>query len=48
MLEEEDGKGSVFRVAKQMVGLNRDIAAGGCVKGVDGRTVVKEEGMMQG
>ena len=33
MLEEEDGKGSVFRVAKQMVGLNKDITASGCVKG---------------
>src|SRR5437899_10153489 len=40
MLEEEDGKGSVFRVAKQMVGLNKDITASECVKGVDGRTVV--------
>ena len=26
MLEEEDGMGSVFRVAKQMVWLNKDIA----------------------
>ena len=33
MLEEEDGKGNVFRVAKQMVGLNKDITASGCVKG---------------
>ena len=32
VLEEEDGKGNVFRVAKQMVGLNKDIAASGCVK----------------
>src|SRR2546425_504876 len=47
MLEEEDGKGSVFRVAKQMVGLNKDIAASGWVKGVDGRIVVEEEGIMQ-
>ena len=44
ILEEEDGKGSVFRVAKQMVRLNKDITASGCVKGVDGRTVVEEEG----
>src|SRR3989442_8443055 len=47
MLEEEDGTGNVFRVAKQMVGLNKDIAASGCVKGVDGRIVVEEEGIMQ-
>src|SRR3989441_6535610 len=47
MLEEEDGKGSVFRVAKQMFGLNKDIAASGCVKGVDERIVVEEEGIMQ-
>src|SRR2546425_1622123 len=47
MLEEEDGKGCVFRVAKQMVGLNKDIAASGCVRGVDGRIVVEEEGIMQ-
>src|SRR5206468_10174929 len=43
MLEEEDGKGSVFRVAKPVVGMNKDITASGCVKGVDGRTVVEEE-----
>src|SRR6184192_3909247 len=47
MLEEEDGKGTVFRIAKQMVELNKDICASGCVKGVDGRTVVEEEGIMQ-
>src|SRR3989442_1912779 len=46
-LEEEDGKGTVFRIAKQMVELNKDISASGCVKGVDGRTVVEEEGIMQ-
>src|SRR6267154_125457 len=47
MLMEEDGKGNVFRVAKQMVGLNKDITASGCVKGVDGRTIVAEEKIMQ-
>src|SRR6266516_3138462 len=47
MLVEEDGKGNVFRVAKQMVGLNKDITASGCVKGVDGRTIVEEGGIMQ-
>ena len=33
MLVEDDGKGNVFRVAKQMGGLNKDIMASGCVKG---------------
>ena len=40
MLVEEDGKGNMFRVAKQMVGLNKDITASGCVKTVDGRTIM--------
>src|SRR6267154_1468222 len=39
-------KGNVFRVAKQMVRLNKDITASGCVKGVDGRTIVEEEKIM--
>src|SRR4051812_49902388 len=30
-----------------MVGLNKDITASGCVRGVDGRTIVEEEGIMQ-
>ena len=47
MLEAEDGRGNVFRVAKQMVGLNKDITASGCVRGKDGRTIVEEEGIMQ-
>src|SRR5437899_12868906 len=47
MLEAEDGKENVFRVAKQMVGLKKDITASGCVRGIDGRTIVEEEGIMQ-
>ena len=43
MLVEEDGKGNVYRVAKQMVGLNKNITVSGCVKGADGRTIVEEE-----
>src|SRR2546425_7014705 len=46
MLVEEDGKGNVFRVAKQMVGLNKDVTASGCVKGVDGRIIVEEKKIM--
>src|SRR5437867_11492239 len=30
-----------------MVGLNKDITASGCVRGIDGRTIVEEEGIMQ-
>ena len=38
-----DGKGNVFRVAKEIVGLNKDITASGRVKGADGITIVEEE-----
>src|SRR6266516_1526865 len=41
------GKGNVFRVAKQMVELNKDITASGCVMGVYGVTIVEEERIMQ-
>ena len=47
MLEAEDGKGNVFRVAKQMVGLNKDITVSGCVRGIDGRTIEEEEGWVK-
>src|SRR3989441_13001861 len=30
-----------------MVGLNKDITARGCMRGIDGRTIVEEEGIMQ-
>ena len=43
ILVEEDGKGNVFRVAKQMIELNKYIIASGCVKGVDGRTIGGKE-----
>ena len=46
MFVEEDGKGNAFRVAKQMVGLNKDVTASGCVKGVDGRIIVEEKKIM--
>jgi len=47
MLVEEDGKGNVFRVAKQMVGLNKYITVSGRVKGMDGRTIVEEKKIMR-
>ena len=38
-LEEAENKGTVFRVAKQIVRRNKDVVGGGCVKGADGRIV---------
>src|SRR5260221_3765 len=43
LLDDEDEKGHVFRVAKQMVRKNRDVVGGGCVKDRDGKIVVEEE-----
>ena len=44
---EEDEKGNVFRVAKQMVRRNRDVVGAGCVKGSDGKIVVDEDKLME-
>jgi hypothetical protein len=41
-LEEADGKGNVFRIAKQIVSKNRDVVAGGCVKDQEGKIVVED------
>ena len=46
-LDEEDSKGTVFRVAKQMVRKNREVVGGGCVKDTNGKMVVEEEEMME-
>jgi hypothetical protein len=46
-LDEEDGKGTVFRVAKQIVRNNRDVVGGGCVKDTDGKIVVDEDKMLE-
>jgi len=46
MLEKEDAKGNLFRVAKQMVKRNRDVVGGGCVKDVDGTIVVDDSRIM--
>ena len=45
-LEGEDGKGNVFRLAKQLVSKNRDVSAS-CVKGDDGKIVVEEDKLME-
>ena len=47
MLDEEDGKGTVFRVAKQMVRSNRDVVGGGCVKDVNGKIVVDDKKILE-
>jgi len=46
-LDVEDRKGTVFRVAKQIVRKNRDVVGGGCVKDTDGKIVVEEERLME-
>jgi Reverse transcriptase (RNA-dependent DNA polymerase) len=40
-LEEADGKGSVFRVVKQMVRTNRDVVGDGCIKDERGKIVAE-------
>ena len=46
MLDEEEAKGNIFRVAKQMVKNNRDVVGGVCVKDTDSRTVVDDGKLM--
>ena len=46
-LDEEDSKGTLFRVAKQIVRKNREVVGGGCVKDTDGRMVVEDDEMME-
>jgi hypothetical protein len=43
MLDTQVEKGTVFRVAKQMVGKNRDVVGAGSVKGMDGKIVTGED-----
>ena len=42
MLDSENEKGTVFRVAKQMVGRNRDVVGTGCVRDGKGKIVSDE------
>ena len=42
-LESADGKGELFRVAKQIVRKNKEVVGGGCVKDRKGKLVVDEE-----
>ena len=47
MLEEEDRKGTVFRVSKQIVRKNEDVVGGGCVNVTDDKIVVEEKKLMK-
>ena len=43
MLDEEDRKGMVFRVATQIVKKNGEVLDESCVKDTSGKNVVEEE-----
>ena len=42
-LDREDGKGDVFRLAKQLVNKNRDVMGASCVKNNDEKIVFEED-----
>ena len=46
-LKDEDRKGNVFRVAKQLVRKNRDVVGAGCVKDNVGKIVVEEDKLLE-
>jgi len=46
-LEEENEKGTVFRVAKQMVRSNRDVVGGDCIKDTNGRIVFDDNQVLE-
>ena len=46
-LDNENEKGNVFRVAKQIVNRNKDVVGAGCVKDTDGNVVVDDEKLME-
>ena len=46
-LKDEDRKGNVFRVAKQLVRKNRDVVGAGCVKDNLGKIVVEENKLLE-
>ena len=46
-LEDENRKGNVFRVAKQLVRKNKDVVGAGCVKDNIGKIVVEEEKLLE-
>ena len=46
-LKDEDRKGNVFRVAKQLVRKNRDVVGAGCVRDNSGKIVVEEDKLLE-
>jgi len=47
MLINEDAKGNIFKIAKQMVKKNKDVVGARCMKDVDGIIVVDNEKIME-
>jgi hypothetical protein len=47
MLQREDGKKNVFRVAKQMVKENRDVVGIGCIKDKEGKIVTEDAKILE-
>jgi len=43
MLETENEKGNIFRVAKQLIRRNRDIVGGTCVKDGNGKVIGEDD-----
>jgi len=46
-LDEAEGRGQVFKVARQIVQKNKDVVGGGCVKDKEGKLVTEEEGIKE-
>ena len=46
-MNEEDRKGTVFRVAKQIVRKNREVVGGGCIIWQNGRRGVGDDGSVE-
>ena len=46
-LKDEDRKGNVFRVAKQLVRKNRNVVGAGCVRDNSGKIVVEENRLLK-
>ena len=47
MLDEQDEKGSVFRVAKQFGRNNRDTVGEGCIKDVDDKILTEADKLLE-
>jgi len=47
MLVREDGKKNVFRVAKQMVSVNKDVVGTGCIKDKEGNIVTEDAKILE-